>query len=1168
MCDSNLIITVLPKKILNNVMKTVTTKAIAKVAAVATGLAMASSMLSFAPMAHAAALTSTQISSIISLLQSFGADAATVANVQASLTGGTPSVPSTPSTPSSACSFTKDLKIGSSGLDVTCLQQALIASSYAIPAGATGHFGPQTQAAVIAWQKAAGITPAAGYFGSKSRAAFNLGGSTGGTTGGTGGTTTPTGTGLKVSLSPTSPNGTVLVATQGIGDLADFTFTNPTASSINVTNLTFKRIGVSNDSALLNVYLYNGGTRISDSASVSAGAFSYSNSNGIFAVPAGGTYTVSVRSDIASGTSGQQIGVQLVSATSSGTLDSSVVFPISGGLQTVSAANLASVVFQAAAATLPTTNPSLTPANDITIWQNSVSVSTNPVNLKSIRFTNLGSIDSANVINLRLYVDGAQVGSTVPVMGADRSVTFDLSANPLSLSTQNHVIKVLANITGGSSRTLAFSVQRSSDAMFVDSQLGQPVMLNTTSIGTTFSAATAGTQTIAAVTASSGVSVSLDPSSPSANIATGATSVKFATFAFLASGEDVKVQDLYVVASSSVSGVISGVGGLNNGKIFVNGVQIGSTKDINAGTSASAVGSATDFALGSSLILPAGQTVKVDIYGDAQDTAGTNLTSGASVIVSLIAGSSNGQGQSSLVSTNVPATTVSTNAVTVTTSTLSATKYTGYGAQTVIAGTNNAKLGSFTLSTGSTEGVNVNTIVVTMSGANAASITNLTLKDSATGTQIGSVITTPSLSNSYSVNFAIPASGSKTIDIFGNVLSSANGGPIVLNIGTATAGTGLVTNISTSPASSASLQIITVATSGTLTLTRGAGDPVSNNVLAGASSVKVGQFNFAAQSSSYTVQNLAILIPNNVATSTTGITLSYKDANGATQTVTQPVITDSTKGTATATFTGLTMYVPMNDSANLDVFVGTPTIASGATSGAPIQVTLDAGGTGGTVFRAVDSAGGQLTVVNSGTDLASAGTFYVRKSIPTLAITSGQGGNFVPANPIYKFTMTADAAGAIDWSKIVFNVATTSTTLTNVYLVDDATGNSITDSSGGNQYASTTATTVTLNLNYNTTAAQYQQIAGGATKTYDLYGTVGSFGTGASLSISLASESGSAPAANGTVSSAGTPSGNFIWSDRSASPHTPPSVGVTSSGDFTNGYLLKNFTTTSVSYSK
>jgi len=108
-------------------------------------------MLAAAPVAHAAALTTAQIDAIVSLLQSFGADAATIANVQASLTGGTPTAPSGGGT--SACSFTRDLTLGASGADVTCLQNALIAAGYGIPAissgvAAPGYFGSQTQTAV------------------------------------------------------------------------------------------------------------------------------------------------------------------------------------------------------------------------------------------------------------------------------------------------------------------------------------------------------------------------------------------------------------------------------------------------------------------------------------------------------------------------------------------------------------------------------------------------------------------------------------------------------------------------------------------------------------------------------------------------------------------------------------------------------------------------------------------------------------------------------------------------------------------------------------------------------------------------------------------------------------------------------------------------------------
>lgn len=73
---------------------------------------------------------------------------------------------------SSGCTFTRPLTMGSQGADVTCLQNALIAAGHAVPAGATGYFGAQTKAAVMAWQLAAGVSPASGYFGPISQAKF------------------------------------------------------------------------------------------------------------------------------------------------------------------------------------------------------------------------------------------------------------------------------------------------------------------------------------------------------------------------------------------------------------------------------------------------------------------------------------------------------------------------------------------------------------------------------------------------------------------------------------------------------------------------------------------------------------------------------------------------------------------------------------------------------------------------------------------------------------------------------------------------------------------------------------------------------------------------------------------------------------------------------------
>lgn len=67
--------------------------------------------------------------------------------------------------------FVNDLTIGATGADVVALQNYLIDKGFLVitPGVAKGYFGPLTQAAVAKWQAANGITPAAGYFGPKSR---------------------------------------------------------------------------------------------------------------------------------------------------------------------------------------------------------------------------------------------------------------------------------------------------------------------------------------------------------------------------------------------------------------------------------------------------------------------------------------------------------------------------------------------------------------------------------------------------------------------------------------------------------------------------------------------------------------------------------------------------------------------------------------------------------------------------------------------------------------------------------------------------------------------------------------------------------------------------------------------------------------------------------------
>ncbi|MBI4059749.1 peptidoglycan-binding protein, partial [Candidatus Giovannonibacteria bacterium] len=296
------------------------------------------------PLVANAALTEAQISSILSLLDSFGVDAATRTNVNASLRG----LPTTPTTPSAgACTFTKDLTVGSTGDDVKCLQKYLngaghqvAASGAGSPGNETTYFGSLTQAAVSKWQAANGVSPSAGYFGSKSRAKYTAvaGTGTGTGTGTDGGTTTPppTGTGLRIDTGTHPANS---LAPQGAARVP-FTVIKLTAGTdgdVSVTGVTVERTGLAADAAFADLVLL-------DENGVQMGLAKTLNSDHravvgeAFTVKSGQTRTVTVAGNMGADTTnqaGQVAYLSVVSVNTAATVTGSL--PIAGAGHTINA---------------------------------------------------------------------------------------------------------------------------------------------------------------------------------------------------------------------------------------------------------------------------------------------------------------------------------------------------------------------------------------------------------------------------------------------------------------------------------------------------------------------------------------------------------------------------------------------------------------------------------------------------------------------------------------------------------------------------------------------------------------------------------------------------------------------------------------------------------------
>ncbi len=1047
------------------------------------------------------------------------------------------------STMTSGHMFNVDLTIGSKGADVVALQEILTSKGYlTMPAGvAMGYFGNLTKSAVAAWQAASGITPAAGYVGPKSRAALNAMGGTTTTTTTTTTTSglpagctstvgfsvttgqscasvtagTPSGTGVSVMLDTTSPSSRTLISPSGVATLAVFKISNGGSSAAKVTMLKMKRTGISSDVTLNNVYLYDGmGNRISDAASVSTGNISFSDSAGVVTVPAMGTMVVSVRADIATGMNGQTIGVMLTEMTAdAGTVSG---LPVSGAEHTLATApsGIASADFTGS---FTPNGGSIDPQTDYVVWQKNLSIGNRDALISTLRLQQIGSVYQSDVKNLRLMIDGVQVGTAVDMPDTNRFVTFNF-ATPVTVKAGSHVVKVLADVVGGSNRNFQFSLRRVVDVEIWDSQLN--VVVTPTVGGIAFTAVEGtGSVSINAGT----LTVSKDTSSPSGNLVKNGSAVTLAKFKFKAQGEKLKVENLRFSFTASNGAV----GSLRNGAVYLDGVQVGSTATLNEDSQGTPY---TQFNLGSSMVLEGGKDYIVEVRSDVYDNDGTDsLVSGDTIVVNLVSGSSNVYRMSSLSYLGNAAVNAST--LTVATGALTLAKYTAYANQTITVPQTAYKIGEFRVSTGNTEGVSVDTFTLAFSGSDVTKLQTVYIVYGTKTTQTKSTVA--SSSNTFSVSEVIAANATMDVKVYATLPATQNNADTIvssLTVSGTSQNSGQAVTSSTVTG-----QTVTVGT-GTITSAVDASTPVSANVVAN-SMPKVASFKFTGTNDSFTVTELTALVGASGAAAVANIV--WKD--GATTVATQPLVLNN--GVYTATSSGISIAVPYNSTKVIDAYVEVGGIGTGfSTTSANVAVTLDG-------FEYMNSNG----VKNRDFTDRAGNAFYAFKTKPT--ITNVALPTTVLSNgtlTVGKITITSDAAGTVSWRKLSFTVGTTSVVATNFRIYDAA--NESTILSGSSAVAG-----VDGNGRVTFTTSVDQAISG--SKTYVVKADItGADATGDSLTMSIPAL-GSYAAPN-TYAVAAAAAGSFIWSDESIIGHDATTA------DWMNDFLVKNLPTDSQTLTK
>jgi hypothetical protein len=1053
-----------------------------------------------------------------------------------------------------AATFNTNLTVGSRGADVTALQTMLGINP------PTGYFGPITKAALATYQASKGISPAAGYFGPLTRAFVNAnGGATSGTSTVPGctstsgyspitgqscatGAVTPSTGPVSAMLSVDNPaSGTVLTG-QATADLMHVTFTgNGTISSVSL-----QRTGLSLNTDLSAVYLYQGATRITDSASV--------NSNGLITftgmnLAVSGSVTVSVRADIASGASGSDVGVTLTSFTASG---SAVTANVAGNRMAIATG---SSLLGTTTVTMANTSGATASVNagttNYTLWTAPIQVSTHAMSLKGASFHFVGSAPTNSIANLNLYVDGIKVASSTGV-NSYSYVVFDLTGMPYALTTGSHTMDVRGDVVNGAARTVTLSLQNAGDLMISDNTLG--VNVAASAGGANQTAFPLSGYTISISTGS--LSIAVDPAfTATTNVTGGATNAVIARYKINSYGEDEKI------TSVSLTPVVSGASAttLANVQLYLNGSQIGSVCQFNGSTACS-------FTLGSSAIVPGGATASMlEVRADIQSTGGTNYSAGTISVSGTLAA----QGMYSyntLTGQTIPATT----AITIATGQMVVAKNGAYTNQTVSPSTANVKIGSYTIQNqSSSEAVRVTNfaLALTTDGSTALTATQFANFTNVKTSETSGNAATPqngAASLNFSPDFTVAAGATKTVDVYADIGTASQGVQTTL----AVTAYGASSNVSVS-SSAVTGQLMSVSTGSVSAPTFIASSSTTPQYIATAASATDASkqtFQFTATNGAGTLQNLKFAVVNSSATSNT--VASIRVGSQSASVVTPSAITAAStnyegqvyKTTSTQFTVSSTTNIPVGSLLKIDseymLVTAVPsattfyvtrgvigstaaTHATGSTitpSGLAYITNVNASvpnGTGGAyidAYATYSPANGTTGAVASGST-SNVYLTYVKSQIgstvvdgavtpapastttnlmttvgskPSLSVnTTQQTGLVIGAeNKVGEVTVTADAAGTIGVKTIVFTVggsgfATGPIIATGARLADGSTTISTATTATTSTPGSTTVVTVTFSSDY--------LIPAGTSKTFSLYGTVsGTVTSGATVSVSTA----------------------------------------------------------------
>ncbi len=1161
-----------------------------KLTTVVAGLAMVAALaFSFSVPAVHAALTESQIQSILSLLSSFGADQAVINNVNASLRGQATSGGST-SGGASCSAFSRDLTLGSTGSDVLALQQILNANGAPVAASGVGSagsetdfFGSLTQGALAKWQAANGVSPAVGYFGPITRAALASSGACGATSGGgtTGGTTTPapSGTGLSVAAAAQPQNG---IAPQGTSRVpfTNFTLTAGSDGDVTVNSVIIQRTGLGNNASFAGVVLIDqDGNQLGTAKSFNSNDQATIGEK--FTVPAGQTRTFTVGGNMAASLAaraGEVPAITVVGINTSAAVSGAL--PITGAYHTINATlstgTLSLDISSAFASNAPVTKEIGTTAYRVTGFRVTAG-SAEDLMLKTLRFNQTGSASTVNdLANIQVVIGGVAYPTSVSSDG--QFVIANLGSGVLLPEGDNIEGYVQFDIVGSNSngRTVIFDVDETTD-IFAEGQtfgFGVSPAIGATAVstlvrGTNNTSETTGTPYIwgnqVTIEGASVTTITKATAVPAQNIAVNVPNQPLGGFDIDIKGEAITVQTLAVTVASS-SG--SGTGLLTNVSIVdENGAVVAGPVD--------ATGVGTTLTFSDEITFPTGRhtyTIRGKVASTIGDATVYTLSTNPSTQWTTVKGELTGD------TITLSQTSFNMNAMTVEAAELQVSVSASPSAQTIVAGGQDVIFANLQLNASqSGEDLRISSIPLTYTNAALAGAPNklssCVLKDGSTILNSGTNIVNPSATASttaalgtftFDNPLTITKGTVKTLGLFCNVSSSSDtSSTFNLGITSTQIGALTVTGIGssatvTATGSTGAGQTMTIAASGAVVASTAAPSPSYALGAAGTQGVTLGVLKFRATNESVDLQRIGLQLTNTASSSPQDLIQVTLHKTDGTQ-IGQATFV-GTNNNATSTLTS-TLSIPKDTDVEVTVkgWLASVGTSEPGTSGHLIAVDVD---TNNTNTQGVGAQSG-TTVNATGSTAVSGVRLY--KSFPTFAKDSSLSSTGIADGKLMRFKVTADAAGDVGVSKFSITVATTTATVTglNIFAFTDsgystpvsgltADGRMLASNLGGTAWASS-ATELEFYAQTSAAASTTLQIPAGATRYFEVRGSVSGAVSGANVITTVLGDAAFPSFAttvfDGTAAAVdGDTNDDFLWS-----PHTTGTSLVTDA-DWGNGF--------------